>query len=224
MCSPSASTLLRALNPSEELTTIPGLTITLIKNHLPRSTATDKGHMQQHQANTASMCNMQSDIIAACAKVDCIFPPQEICAMQDKFCFSVLADAITVTMYTYITSAFPVCSFKSMQYVFVAYIYDLNAIIVQAMPSCTNASMVQAFTKVISILKYGGYHPSLNVIDIECSTTVEKYIRSKAINIQLAPSQNHQANAAKCAIATYKEHFMAALTTTDMLCPPPTLG
>jgi hypothetical protein len=121
---------------------------------------------------------MQSDIIAACAEVDCMFPPQEICAMQDMFCFAALDDATTGTMYTDITSAFPVRSFKSMQYVFIAYIYDHNAIIVRAMPSRTNASMVQAFTKVISILKPGGYHPALNVLDNECSAAVEKYIHS----------------------------------------------
>ncbi len=102
-----------------------------------------------------------------------------------------LADAITGTMYTTITGAFPVCSFKSMQYVFVAYIYDLYAIIIWTMPSCTNASMVQAFTKVISILKSGGYHPALNVMDNKCSAAVEKYIRSKAIKIQLVPPHNH---------------------------------
>ncbi len=72
------------------------------------------------------------------------------------FCFAALANAITSTMYTNITGAFPVRSFKIMQYVFVVYIYNLNAIIIQAMP-CTDASMVKAFTKVISILKSGGY-------------------------------------------------------------------
>jgi hypothetical protein len=71
-----------------------------------------------------------------------MFPPQEICAMQDIFCFATLADAITGTIYTDITGAFPACSFKSMQYMFVAYINDLNASIIRAMPSCTNASMV----------------------------------------------------------------------------------
>ncbi len=70
--------------------------------------------------------------------------------MQDMFCFAMPTDAIMGTMYTNITRVFPVRSFKSMQYVFVAYIYNLNAIIVQAMPFCTDASMVQAFTKVIS--------------------------------------------------------------------------
>jgi hypothetical protein len=82
--------------------------------------------------------------------------------MQDVFCFAVLANAITGTMYTNIIGAFPVRTFKSIQSVFVAYTNNLNAIIVRAMPSCTNASMVQVFTKVISILKSRGYHLALN--------------------------------------------------------------
>jgi hypothetical protein len=64
--------------------------------------------------------------------------PQEICAMQGMICFAVLANALKGTMYTNITGAFLACSFKSMQYVFVAYIYNLNAIIVWAMQSCTD--------------------------------------------------------------------------------------
>jgi hypothetical protein len=48
MCFPPASTLLQGLDLSEELAAIPGITTALIKNHLPCSTATDKGHMHQH--------------------------------------------------------------------------------------------------------------------------------------------------------------------------------
>jgi hypothetical protein len=94
-------------------------------------------------------------------------------------------------MYTNITGAFPVRSFKSMEYIFVAYIYDLNAILIRAMPLCTDASMVSAFTEVITILKAGGYQPALNVMDNECSAAVENYIRSEKINIQLVPPHNH---------------------------------
>jgi hypothetical protein len=162
---------------------------------------------------------MHSNIITTHAEVNHMFPPQEICAMQDMFCFAAFANAITGTMYTDITGTFPVRSFKSMQYAFVVFIYNLNAIIVRAMPSHTDASMVQAFTKVISILKFGGYHLTLNVMDNKCSAAVEKYIKSKAINIQLVPLHNHQANAAEHAIATFKEHSIAALTTIDMICP-----
>jgi hypothetical protein len=187
-----APCLLQALDLSEELATFPRHTTTLIKSHQLRSTATNKGHIQRHQANTASMRNsMQFNIIAACAQVDCMFPPQEIFAMQDMFSFAALAGAITGTIYTDITGTFPVHSFKSMQYVFVSYIYDLNAIIDRAMLSRTGASMVQEITKVISILKFSGYYPALNVMDNECSAAVKKFIWSKAINIQLIPLRNH---------------------------------
>ncbi len=78
-----------------------------------------------------------------------MFPQQELCAVQDVFCFAALANVITGTMYTDITGAFPVRSFKSMQYIFVAYIFDLNAIIVRIMPSRTDAAMVTACNEVI---------------------------------------------------------------------------
>jgi hypothetical protein len=77
---------------------------------------------------------------------------------------------------------------------------------------------VTAFTDVITTLKTGGYHPALNVMDNEYFATVEKYIRDEKINIQLVPPHNHRVNAAEQAIATFKEHFIAALTTVDMHC------
>jgi hypothetical protein len=56
-------------------------------------------------------------------------PPHEACVVQDTFWFATLANAMLM-MYTDITGAFPIQSFKNMQYIFIAYIYDLNAIIV----------------------------------------------------------------------------------------------
>ncbi len=45
LCSPPTTSLLRALAHSTKLKTFPGLTPHLIINHLPPSTATNKGHM-----------------------------------------------------------------------------------------------------------------------------------------------------------------------------------
>jgi hypothetical protein len=216
ICSQPSATLLGALQRSEELATIPGLTPTLIKNHLLRSTATDKGHIRRHRSNTASTRNQHKEIEAARSEVDHMFPQHE---MQDVFCFASLANIITGTMYTDLTGAFPVRSFKGMQHIFVAYVYDLNAIIVRAMPSRTDASMVTAFTEVITTFKTRGYHPALNVMDNECSAAVENYIRSENISIQLVPPHNYRVNAAEQVIATFKEHFIAALATVDMHCP-----
>ncbi len=47
---------------------------------------------------------------------------------------------------------------------------------------------------------------------------VEKHIRANKMDIQLVPLHNNHVNAAECAITMFKEHFVAALATVDMLC------
>jgi hypothetical protein len=98
------------------------------------------------------MHNKHADIILARAKVDRMFPTHKACAVQDMFCFAALTNATTGTMYTDLTGVFPVRSFKNMQFLFVVYIYDLNAIIVHPMPSRTNASFIATFTEGFNIL------------------------------------------------------------------------
>jgi hypothetical protein len=178
LCSPPTSTLIWALAVSTKLSTIPGLTPAFINNDLPCSTATNKGHMRRHQSNTASTRNIQNNKVSARAKVDWMMPQQEACSMQDIFCFATLANANTGTMYTDLTSSFPVRSFKNMQYIVVAYVYNLNVIIVRAMPTRTNTAMITAFKEVIAVLQTCGYCPALNIMDNERSTVVEQYIHS----------------------------------------------
>ncbi len=47
----------------------------------------------------------------------------------------------------------------------------------------------------------------------------QKYIKSENFNIQLVPPHNHCVNATERAIATFKEHFIAAFATMDMHSP-----
>ncbi len=56
-------------------------------------------------------------------------------------------------------------------------------------------------------------------MDNECSKAVEKHIHSNRMDIQLNLPHNHRVNAPEWAITTFKEHFVAALATVDMLCP-----
>jgi hypothetical protein len=131
--------------------------------------------MRCQHSNTASTRNKHADIILARAKVDHMFPAHEACAVQDMSCFATLADATTGTMYTDLTDAFPVRSFKNVKHIFVVYIYDLNAIIVHPMPSQTDASFIAAITEVFNILQARDYQPALNIMDNECSKAVEKH-------------------------------------------------
>jgi hypothetical protein len=146
-------------------------------------------------------------------------PTEEICVAHDMFCFAALADLKMGTMYTDLTGAFPVRSFKNMQYVFVAYIYDLNAILVHAMPSKNNAAIIAAFSDIFSTLAMHGYAPTLNVMDNECSKVVKAHIKAKKMNVHLVPPHNHRINVAERVIATFKEHFIAGLATVDKDCP-----
>jgi hypothetical protein len=102
-----------------------------------------------------------------------------------------------------------------MQYVFVAYVYDLNAILVRMMPSRNNGAMITAFTNNLTNLNACGYAPTLNVMDNECSKAIEAHIRTNSMDIHLVPPHNHQVDAAKHAIATFKEHFISALAKVD---------
>jgi hypothetical protein len=75
--------------------------------------------------------------------------------------------------------------------VFEAYIYDLNAILVQAMPSRNNGAMIAAFTNILTNLNACGYAPMLNVMDNECSKAVEAHIRTNSMDIHLVLPHNH---------------------------------
>jgi len=219
LCSPTPAMLLWALERSKELATIPGFKSGLVRTHLPFSTATNKGHMHRHRQGTRSTRSLQPAILNVCCQVDKLIPSEEICAAHDIFCFAALADLTTGTMYTNLPGAFPVRSFRSMQYIFVAYIYDLNAILVRAMPSKTDGAMIDAFTDILATLAARNYHPTLNVMDNECSKAVAVHICKNNMVIHLVPPHNHRVNAAERAIATFKEHFIAGLATVNKDCP-----
>ena len=106
-----------------------------------------------------------------------------------------------------------------MQYVFVAYIYDLNAILVRAMLSKNDGAMIVAFKDILATLNTHGYAPTLNVMDNECSKAINAHIWSHNMDIHLVPPHNHHVNAAKRVIATFKKNFISALATVDKDCP-----
>ena len=106
-----------------------------------------------------------------------------MCAALDIFSVAALADTIKGTMYTDLTGKFPVRPYKNNQYVFVAYFYSLNAIIVRPMPNHTDALMVATFKDIIEELKSCGHQLQLNGMDNECFKVVQQYITSEKNDI-----------------------------------------
>ncbi len=174
--------------------------------------------MRCHHHSIQSTQTMQPAIIQAWRNVNSLQLDKEICAAHDILCFAALANLNIGTMCTNLPGMFPIRSLKSMQYIFVVYIYDLNAILVCAMPSKNNAAMITAFTKILTTLAACSYKPTLNVTDNKCSKMVEMYIKFKKIDAHLVPPHNHRINTAKCAIATFKERYIVGLATVDRNC------
>ena len=148
-------------------------------------------------------------------------PEQQVCHTQgiDMFCYTALADSRYGTIYTDLPGPFPVRSIHNMQYIFVCYAYQPNIILVRPMKSRTDECMVAAYKEIYEYLEEKGFKPTLNITDNECSRSVQNYILSQNVDWQLVEPDNHRVNAAKRAIQTFKNHFIAELATVDVHFP-----
>ena len=136
-------------------------------------------------------------------------PPQQVCAAHEHnvVCYAALADTIKGTIYTDLPGQFPVRSIRNMQYIFVCYVYEANAILVRPMKTRSDACMVAAYRDIYEYLTAANQKPSLNVIDNEASKAVTTYIKSQDVDWQLVEPDNHRVNAAERAIQTFKKTF-----------------
>ena len=217
--SPPEVTLIKAMK-NQQLDSFPGLVPSLLK-HLPPSTGTAKGHMHKNRkgmrstrANTAALKDARLDLAD-------MNPPQQVCAAHEHnvVCYAALADTIKGTIYTDLPGQFPVRSIRNMQYIFVCYVYEANAILVRPMKTRSDACMVAAYRDIYEYLTAANQKPSLNVIDNEASKAVTTYIKSQDVDWQLVEPDNHRVNAAERAIQTFKNHFLAGLATVDRAFP-----
>ena len=107
-------------------------------------------------------------------------------------------------------------SVRGMQYIFVCYAYNPNAILVRPMESRETADMVGAYKEIYEYLQSKGFAPKLNTTDNECSKTIQKYIASQECELQFVEPNNHRVSATERATETFKNHFVAGLATVDM--------
>ena len=112
--------------------------------------------MIRQQSGVQSTRHNQQDILDARQAVDYLNPPQQICtALEDcMYCFDVLGDMTSGTIYTDLCGRFPVTSFRgmSMKYIFVAYVYKYNSILMQAMKGRTFKDMFEVFQDICGYL------------------------------------------------------------------------
>eukprot|EP00956_Cyclotella_meneghiniana_P042186 scaffold248388_cov50-Cyclotella_meneghiniana.AAC.4 len=227
--SPPASTWIKAIN-NNQFASWPGLTADAVRKYLPESTATAKGHMKKTPAGVRSTRPRPPTIripipsslnVPANAKIklvpteDNLHPKHEHNNVNHIFCWAALADQIDGTTYTDLTGRFPMMSLENKQYIFVAYDYTTNAIIVRAIPNREAPTIVNAFDDVFTYLERKGFKPKFNVLDNEASSAITDFLRDNDVKWQFVPPNEHRVNAAERAIQTFKNHFIADLCSTD---------
>ena len=131
------------------------------------------------------------------------------------FCFAALVDANEGVIYSDQTGRFPVMSHEGMQYLFVAFVYNENVILIRPLRNREDSSMIECFKDVYSYLETRGCKPKLHVLDNECLRAIKKQIKSEGTKIQLVEPHNHRVNAAEPAVKTAKYHFIASLATVS---------
>ena len=207
--SPVTSTFDRAIIRGH-YTTWPGISSSLITKHLEKSTSTSKGHLRMQQKNTKS-----TKVIAAPIDTD-IAPPQEKENKKTQNVFVIMQDTKELNRsYSDQTGRFPVQSSRGNNYVMVVYSYDSNAILTEALPNRQGSVITKAWQKTHDRLKENGYAPSIHILDNECSQDLKKAFKKNNIDFQRVPPHSHRRNAAERAIQTWKNHFIAGLSSCD---------
>ena len=111
------------------------------------------------------------------------------------------------------TGRFPLTSSNGNRYVMVVYDNDSNSILVEPLKSRSAEHLLAATAKMHIFLRERVIHPKIHIMDNECSSTVQSYLKNNNVELQLVPPNLHRTNAAEKAIGIFKDHFISGLTT-----------
>ena len=115
--------------------------------------------------------------------------------VQEAKCDEVYIQMLDVTrmngeVYTDLTGAFPTTSARGNKYIYIAYSYDANGILFEAMKSKHDSEMLRVFDKFYKKLTSRGIKPTFHVMDNEVSSTVMDWLqRVKQVDAQKVQSQ-----------------------------------
>jgi hypothetical protein len=122
-------------------------------------------------------------------------------------------------LYTDLTGKFPVRSSKGNSYIMVCYVYDYNYVKVIPMKSRSASEWVKAYDTVHQELTVKGFKPKLQTLNNEASAALKTFFTVNDIAYQLVPPHCHRRNAAGRAIRTFKERFVAGLSSVGPAFP-----
>jgi hypothetical protein len=78
---------------------------------------------------------------------------------------------------------------------------------------------LKAYDNIHQELTVKGVKPKLQTLDNEASATLKNFFTANDVNYQLLPPHCHSLNATERAIRTFKEHFVAGISSVDPAFP-----
>ncbi len=121
--------------------------------------------------------------------------------------------ASTGQVYTDQTGRFPNTSSRGNKYVTILYDYNSNAILAEPLKSKSEGQMIRAYTKLHEYLSDRGLKLRLKKLDNECPAGLKRFMTQHEVDFQLVPLHIHRRNSAKRAISSWKDHFIAGLSS-----------
>jgi len=101
----------------------------------------------------------------------------------------------------------------------IAHDKDSNAILTECLANKTAAELTRAYTAIYTYLTSRRLQPRLQIMDNECPEKLHKIMCNKNIAYLLVPPNYHRNNPAEKAIGTWKEYFIAGLSSVDPKIP-----
>ena len=199
--SPTKSTFIKAIQRGF-LQSWPGLTTKNVQKYLQSTLATGKGHLDQTRKNQRSTTKDEEEQ-----------PTQE---NNNEATNILLATIQTIDkVYSDQTGRFPYISSRGYKYIFILYSYDSNAILALNLRSRQDKDILNAYDSIHNLLVQRGFPPKIHWLDNEASHLLKQHHQSNQINFQLTPPYVHRRNAAERAIRTWKNHFIAGLSSVN---------
>jgi hypothetical protein len=87
------------------------------------------------------------------------------------------------------------------------------------MKSWSASEWVKAYDQIHRELTVKGFKPKLQTLDNEASAALKNLFTTNDVEYQLVPPHCHRRNVAERAIRTFKEHFVAGLSSVDPTFP-----
>ena len=201
--SPAPSTWIQAVEKGF-FSSWPGLTKKAINTFLPKSIHTSMGHLDQERKNLRSTKPIEDETTEF-----------ETIPLNNR----------THEVYTHIqqnhiysdqTGKFPVQSNRGHNYLMIIYDYDTNSIHAEPLKNRSTSELISAYKKIHTLLKKVGCAPKLHTLDNEAPTEFLSLIRNtNKCDYEIVPPHVHRRNAAERAIRTFKNHFLAGISSVD---------